>query len=482
MATLFLSTLPVQAQGIKAAPPPTGASTQAGTPPTGPGINRGPAPQRQTAPNTGPNFGGRISGNLTGLNTIDNDSAIDSIVAVVSSTPITRGELNRRLATVERQLQRQEVAIAPRKVFERQVLERLILEKAQLELARENGIRIEPGTLDRTIARIAQQNSMNLTEFRRRLESEGLNFNQFREDIEEELLLSRVRESQVEARIQISESEIDNFITDQKSAVADSEQINIAQILLRLPENTSEAERERLRVRAEQLLQDIRGGGDFIKASAQYSAAPDALTGGVLGLKPSDKLPSLFVAAVQKLKPGEVTLVRSSNGFHILKLLERKLDRNAPTTPRVEQIRARHILMRPSASMTAVVARQRLLDIRQNLLDGKENFEDMAKKFSVDGSASKGGELGWLYPGDTVPEFENVMKELQAGEISGVVESQFGLHLIQVQERKTDEISPERQRTLVKQTLRERKSEEAFQEWLKQLRDRTYVETRLDSR
>lgn len=410
------------------------------------------------------------------------EDSIDSIVAVVNSVPITRGELNRRLGNVERQLTRQNISIPPRRVLEKQVLERLILEKAQLELARENGIRIDPATLDRTIARIAAQNQMGVTEFRRILESQGTTFAQFRDDIEEELLLSRVRESQVEGRIQISESEIDNFITDEKAALAENEQLNIAQILLRLPETATEAERERLRARSEQMLAELRGGADFIQYSAEFSSAPDALTGGAIGLRPTEKLPSLFVNAVQRLKVGELTLVRSANGFHILKLLDRKLEKEATTSPVVEQIRARHILMRPSATMTAAVARQRLLDIRQGLIDGTEKFDEAARKFSVDGSASKGGELGWLYPGDTVPEFENAMRDLKAGEISGIVESQFGLHLIEVLERKNERISAERQRALVRQTLRERKSEDAFQDWLRQLRDRTYVEVRLDSR
>lgn len=425
-------------------------------------------------------FGARMSERIAKLPDSTGDDAIDTIVAVVNSTPITRGELNRRLGTVERQLTRQNIALPPRRVFERQVLERLILEKAQLELARENNIRIEPAVIDRTVGRIAAQNSMNMVEFRRTVESQGLTFAQFREDIEEELLLQRVRESQVEARIQISESEIDNFIADEKSALAESEQLNIAQILLRLPETASEGERERLRARAEQMLSELRSGADYLKYSAEHSSAPDALTGGALGLKPSEKLPVLFVNAVQKLKPGELTLVRSANGFHILRLIERKVDGGPVSNPVVEQTRARHILMRPSPTMSAAIARQRLADLRQNLIDGTEKFDEAARKFSVDGSASKGGELGWLYPGDTVPEFESAMRELKPGQISDVVESQFGLHIIEVLERKNEQISSERQRALVRQTLRERKSEDAFQDWLRQLRDRTYVEVRLD--
>ncbi len=443
---------------------------------------KAPAPP-SAAPSAAPSaskFGARMTDRIARLPDSTGDDAIDTIVAVVNSSPITRGELNRRLGTVERQLARQNISLPPRKVFERQVLERLILEKAQLELARENNIRIEPAVIDRTIGRIADQNGMDMTQFRRTVEGQGLTFAQFRDDIEEELLLQRVRESQVEARIQISESEIDNFIADEKSALADSEQLNIAQILLRLPETASEADRERLRARAEQMLAELRNGADFLKYSAEFSSAPDALTGGSLGLKTTEKLPALFVNAVQKLKTGELTLVRSANGFHILKLLERKADRAPNSSPIVEQIRARHILMRPSPTMTAAVARQRLTDLRQNLIDGTEKFDEAARKFSVDGSASKGGELGWLYPGDTVPEFENAMRELKPGQISDIVESQFGLHLIEVLERKNEQISNERQRALVRQTLRERKSEDAFQDWLRQLRDRTYVEVRLD--
>ncbi len=427
-------------------------------------------------------FGGKLSERLTITNPLDENPAIDTIIAVVNSTVITRSELNARINSVERQLQKQQIQIPPRKVFERQVLERLILERAQLELAKENSMRIDGGTVDKTIARLAEQNGMSLQGFRNRLEQDGINFARFRLEIEDELLLARLREREVEARIQISESEIDNFIADQKGNAGEEEMLNLGQILLRLPENSSEADRERLRAKAEALLAELKAGADFKKMAASQSAAPEALEGGAMGLKSTDKIPSLFLQSVATLKTDDLTMVRSANGFHILKVLERKRNNGKSDSQMVVQTRARHILMRPSETMSKTIAKQRLVDIRQNILDKKESFDEMARKFSVDTSAQKGGELGWLYQGDTVPEFEEAMGLLAPGEISPIVETQFGFHVIEVMDRKRDEVSPERQRSAVRQTLRERKSEEAFQDWLRQLRDRTYVEIRLDNR
>ncbi len=424
---------------------------------------------------------GKISEQLSLNENVLNSGAIDSIVAIVNSTVITRKELNDRSALVEKQFQEKKIPLPSRNLFERQVLERLILENAQLQLARENGIRIEASNIDRTVAKIAEQNRMSLTDFRKKIESEGITFTRFREEIENELLLSRLKEQEVDSRIQISESEIDNLMADLNGHKNEATQINLAQILFRIAENASPNERKKIQEQAENVLTQLRQGADFFETATSYTPASEQNKNPILGLRSIDKLPTLFTKATENLQIGELTMVRSANGYHILKLLEKVTPKATLTNQEtIELTRVRHILMRPTQTQTAQTVQQRLNDIRQNILNGQENFENMAKKFSIDGSAAKGGDLGWVYPGDTVAEFEYAMKDLQPGEISPIIETQFGFHIVEVMGRKTQEITQERQRAAAREMLKDRKSEEAFQEWLRQLRDRTYVETRLD--
>jgi peptidyl-prolyl cis-trans isomerase SurA len=409
----------------------------------------------------------------------------DAIIAVVNNEVITYQELTDRTRMVERRMKNQGIALPPPAELQRQLLERMIVDRAQLQLAKEVGIRVDDLMLDRAISRIAEQNKMSLQEFRDRLEREGTPFNRFREEIREEIILQRLREREVDNKIQISESEVDNYLAVDKSAAQNQQEYNLAQILVRIPENATAEQIAERRKRADEILQQVKSGGDFAKIAATYSDSSDALTGGDLGWRNQDRLPQLFVDTVAGLNQGDVSpVVKSANGFHILKLVGKRTA-SAADSPNaaasVQQTRARHILIKTNQVVTPADARRKLVEIKQRLDNKAAKFEDLAKLFSNDLSASKGGDLGWIYPGDTVPEFERAMDALKPGEISEPIESPFGFHLIQVLERKKDDVSKERQRLIARQAIRERKLDEATNEWLRQLRDRAYVEYRFDN-
>jgi peptidyl-prolyl cis-trans isomerase SurA len=407
---------------------------------------------------------------------------LDRIVAVVNDEVITQVELQARVAIAEQQLRRQRINPPARDVLTRQVLERMIIDRAQLQLAKETGVRVDDATVNAAIARIAEQNGMSLPAFRERLEREGVSFARFREDVRDDIIMARLRDREVDSRIQIAEGEIDNFLAAQTGAEAGATEYNIAQILLRVPEAVSAQRIEEIRKRAEDLLAQLKAGADFARLAASYSAGPEALTGGELGWRTADRLPTLFLDAVKDLKPGELApIVRSPGGFHVLKLVGKRnaVESRLATGP-VQQTRVRHILLRVSDLTPEPEVRRRLQDLRDRVVRGGQDFGQLARLHSVDPSATRGGELGWLYPGDTVPEFERAMNQLKPGEVSEPVQTPFGWHLIQVLERRTEESPIERNRLAARQALRDRKAEEAYQEWLRQLRDRTYVEYRLE--
>jgi peptidyl-prolyl cis-trans isomerase SurA len=410
----------------------------------------------------------------------------DSIVAVVNSEVITRHELNERVRLVEMRMKGQGIALPPRAELQRQLLERLIVDRAQLQLARENGIQVDDAMLDRALARIAEQNRMSLQEFRNRLEREGTPFGKFREEIREEIVMQRLREREVDNRIQISETEIDNFLSGEQAQRQGQMEYSLAQILVRIPENASPEQIAARRMRAEDIVRQLNAGADFAKMAVTYSDAGEALSGGDLGWRAQDRLPQLFLDAVANLKQGELSpIVKSPNGFHILKLNGKRglsVLKSGAAAGSVQQTHARHILIKVNQMVSAAEARRKLVDLKQRLDNKAAKFEELARLHSNDLSASKGGDLGWIYPGDTVPEFERAMNALQPGEVSEPIETPFGFHLIEVLERKTEDVSQERQRLQARQALRERKLDEAYQEWLRQLRDRAYVEYRLDER
>jgi peptidyl-prolyl cis-trans isomerase SurA len=408
-------------------------------------------------------------------------SPVERIVAIVNKEVITASELNDAVAAAERQLRRRGTPPPERAVLERQMLERLILDKAQTQLARDSGIRVDELQLDRAVQRIAQSNNLSLADFRAALERDGLPFDLFRQDVREQIVLTRLREREVDDKIQVSDSEIDLFLEAMKSAPAERAEYNLAHILVRVPEQASPERVEAARSRAEKALAEAGAGADFAKLAAAYSDAPEALQGGALGWRPHDRLPELFADALEKMNPGDLSpALRSPAGFHLLKLLERR-SAGISDAP-VAQTRLRHILVRPSETVSETEARRRLADLRSRIVSGEADFAEMARANSDDATAARGGELDWVYAGDTLPEFERAYRDLKIGEISEPVRTPFGYHLIQVLERRSADMSPERKRLQARQVLRERKADEAFLEWLRQLRDQTYVELRLEER
>jgi peptidyl-prolyl cis-trans isomerase SurA len=404
---------------------------------------------------------------------------VDRIVAIVNKDVITYSELYSAVGQAERQLRRQGTAAPERSVLERQMLERLIIDKAQLQLARESGLRIDELQVDRAVERIAASNNMPLADFRRALESDGVNFDAWRTDIRNQMMMTRLREREVENRVQVSETEVDLFLEQAKSRPANVE-YDIAHILVRVPEGASPERIRQARERAEQALGEVKGGAPFARVAASYSDAPDALQGGAIGWRSHDRLPELFSETLSKMKPGQVSEpLRSPAGFHILSLVD---ERGAGAEAPVRQTRLRHVLIRTNEAVSESEARRKLLDLRDRIVNGGADFAEIARTYSDDGTAARGGELDWVYPGDTVPEFERAYEDLKIGEVSQPVRTPFGFHIIQVLERRSSDVSPERRRIQARQALHDRKADEAYQEWLRQLRDQTYVELRLDER
>lgn len=405
--------------------------------------------------------------------------AVDRIVAVVNDEVITQNDLNERVSLVIKQLTRQGGQVPASDVLNRQILERMVNDLLQVQLAKENGIKVDDPTLDKTIERIAQENNMSMTEFRAALDRDGVKFPRFREDIRQEILLSRLREREVDNGVVVTDAEVETEIARQaKEATSDSE-YRLAHVLVTVPAQATPEQIEQRRRRAVLALSELRKGSNFAQVAATYSDAPDALQGGNLGWRPSARLPQLFVDIIDKMQPGDVSdIMRSPNGFHIVKLLEK---RGKAAATGVQQTHVRHILLRSKEGLSEAEARGKLADIRTKIVGGAD-FAEMAKVNSDDASASKGGDLGWVAPGDTVPEFERVMNALKDNEISEPIQTPFGWHLVQVLERRSDEMSADRKKILARQAIRQRKADEAYQDWIRQSRDRAFVENRYDER
>ena len=407
---------------------------------------------------------------------------VDRIVAVVNKEAITLSELNDQVEAAERQLRRQGTPLPERSALERQVLDRLILLKAQLQLARGTGVRVDEVQLDRAVERIAENNNMTLSAFRSALERDGVPFDKFREEVRDQILLTRLREREVDNKIQVSDGEIDQYLERNEDTSKPRVEFNIAHILVRLPDQASPERIEAARARAEKARAEALAGADFAKLAASYSDGPDALKGGELGWRSEDRLPELFTAALSAMQPNGVSeVLRSPAGFHVLKLLGRRDAPGSGSVP-VKQTHVRQILIRTSEAVSQADAKRKLEGLRERILRGGADFAELARVHSEDGSAARGGDLGWLYPGDTLPDFERAMDALKPGQISEPVKTPVGWHLIQVVERRTAGISPERLRLQARAALRERKSAEAYQEWLRQLRDETYVDIHLAER
>lgn len=402
----------------------------------------------------------------------------DFVVALVNSEPITNSELQTEVKRALQQLSQQRRPLPDKNELTRQVLERLIGDRIQLQLANQSGIRIDDAAVDLAEQNIARQNQLGVAELRRQLLADGVSASQFRAQLREQLTLTRLRERELDPRVRVTELDIDQYLREaQSNSDPATRQISLAQILVAVPDGASDAQVATLQARAEALLSRVRAGEDFNNLARAASDAPDRSNGGQLGLRTADRYPTLFVDATRALAVGEVSaLVRSGAGFHLLKVMERQ-DANLPPTA-VTQTRSRHILLRPSAQLSEAAARDRLLAYRAQIQAGQADFAALARQHSQDGSAAQGGDLGWTSPGMFVPEFEQLMNRLAPGQVGEPLVSRFGVHLIEVLERRRVETSQREQREAVRGLLREKKLDEAYLLWAQDQRSRAYVELR----
>lgn len=403
---------------------------------------------------------------------------MDRIIAVVDQSVITERELLNRTETVKAQMLKRSAELPPQEVLQKQILERLIVDSLQLQLAAQTGIKVDDAQLDKTLERIAQQNNLSMPAFKKALEEDGTNFYKFREDIRNDIIIARLREREVENKVNISEGEVDNYLTSQENQ-GEFDEFNISQILINLPEDSSPEDLQKARARTEQALQALSEGMSFDKASANFSDAPNALEGGVLGWRNAQQMPPQFFEIIKTLQSGGVSRpIRSGNGVHILKLNDRRAGNSSLI---IDQTHVRHILLKPTEVLSDKEAHQKIDGIKERIDHGTP-FEDMARQYSDDGSASSGGDLGWINPGDTVPVFEKTMSELGINEISPPIRSQFGWHIIQVLERRKQDMSKESKRLKARQEIRARKAEEAYNDWIREMRDKAFVELHLEDK
>lgn len=400
----------------------------------------------------------------------------DYIVAVINQEVVTAAEVARRMEQVRVEARRTGASLPAEETLRSQVVDALIEERAVLSHARRSGGEVDEAEIDRAVRAVAAQNGVELSQLRQRLAEEGLDLTRFRSQMRDQLLVERAREREVQPRIRVTEAEVDAFLQAQRRETEARADVNLAQILVSVPEGADAAQRAALEARAAQALARVRAGEAFESVAREMSDDPRREQGGEIGMRSPSRLPDLFVEASRNLKPGEVTPapLRSGAGLHILKVL----DRAAVGAPRQAQTRVRHILLRPSDRLSAADARDRLEEVRRQIERGQARFEDQARRLSEDGSAANGGDLGWAVPGMMVPEFEAAMDALAPGALSGPVLSRFGVHLIQVLERREVEVDAKQQREQARAALRERKFDEAYAEWVRELRGRAYIELR----
>ena len=402
----------------------------------------------------------------------------DRIVAVVNNEVITYRELEQRVQRVVAQLRGQGAPLPSSDILARQVLERMITERVQLQFAKDTGVVVDEAELDRTIEAIAGQNRLSPRDFQRAVEREGFGWESFRENIRNEMLISRLREREVDRKIVVSDAEVDAFLEANEGSAGEQQEFSLSHILVRVPEQASPEQIGARRTRAEEALAQLRSGADFRQVAVSFSDAADALRGGNMGWRPAERLPELFVEAVAGLKPGDVTpVLRSPAGFHILRLDDRRGGGAGPK--QVRQTHARHILVRTNELVSEGDALRKLNILRERIRQGAE-FAELARLNSDDASAGRGGDLGWILPGDTVPPFEQAMNALKEGEVSTPVRTPFGFHLIEVMGRRTADVTIDRKRLEARRVLGARRAEEAYEEWVRQLRDRAYVEYRAE--
>lgn len=404
--------------------------------------------------------------------------ALDHIVALVNSDPITNSEFRQRLLKVVSQIRASGATRPPADGLNAEVLEQLVLERVQLQRAQVLGLRVDADSLDDAKRRLASQNGLSLEAFEQRLQSQGITPEAFAFDLREQLLLQRLRDREADARAKVSEAEIDEYIAEQQRLKPLSNlSLHLAQVLLPVPDGSDPSREAVIRAQAEAIAAQARAGQDFAQLAKTHSKSSDADSGGSLGLRSVDRLPELFVKATASAAAGSVVgPVRSGAGFHVLKVLAR--EQVGLPDVWMPQTLARHILLRPSPSLSETQAIAQLQRWRETIVAGRASFEALARQHSQDGSAPSGGELGWASPGQFVPEFESTMDALQPGEISSVVVSRFGVHLIRVDERRQVPMSLPQQRVMVRNLLRQDKARNALSQWLEDLREQAFVEYR----
>lgn len=402
---------------------------------------------------------------------------VDRVVAVVNDEVITRFDLNEQKRAVAAQLKRQGVALPPAAELDAQVLERFINEKVQLQYAREYGVRADDETVNASLQRIAADNKMSMQQFSAALRGEGTTIDRFRDELKNEIVINRIRDREVESRVVVTDNEIDNYLALAKAQGANQAEYQLAHILVLVPEQATPDQVETRRKRAEEALRQLKAGTSFGQVAAVFSDSSDAAAGGALGWRQGDRLPALYAEAASKLKNGDFSdVLRSANGFHIVRLIDK---RSGEQKSVVEQNKTRHILVRVNDLVSEAEAKSKIERLRDRIAGGAK-FEDIAKLGSEDGSASRGGELGWVSPGDTVPEFEAAMSKATLNSVVGPVRTQFGFHLLEVTERRSQDVTREKSRQSARAALRERKADEAYQTWLRELRDRATVEIKLN--
>ena len=402
---------------------------------------------------------------------------VDRVVAVVNDEVITRYELNEQKRAVVAQLKRQGVATPPEAELDAQVLERFINEKVQLQYAKEYGIRADDEVVNASLQRIAAENKMSMQQFAAALRNDGVTIEKFRDELKNEIIINRVRDREIESRVVVTDSEIDNYLALAKAQGANQAEYQLAHILVLVPEQATPDQVETRRKRAEEALRQLKTGTPFGQIAAVFSDSTDAAQGGSLGWRQADRLPALYSDAASKLQAGQISdVLRSANGFHIVRLIDKRQGEQKAV---VEQSKARHILVRVNDLVSEAEAKAKIERLRDRIAGGAK-FEDVAKLGSEDGSAQKGGELGWVSPGETVPEFEAAMAKAALNTVVGPVRTQFGYHLLEVTERRSQDVTRERTRQSARVALRDRKADEAFQTWLREQRDRATVEIKLN--
>ena len=404
--------------------------------------------------------------------------SLDRVLVVVNDEAITQYDLAEQRRIVLAQLKASNITPPSGDVLDKQVLERLIIERGLLQYAKDNGIRVDDTTVERTILRVAEENKLKPDEFRKVLEREGVAYPAYREDVRKQVVVQRIREREVDSKIAVSDAEVDNYLATIASQSGEDE-YQLSHVYVTVPEQATPDVVEARRKRAETALAQINGGKDFAEVAASYSDAPDASSGGNLGWRTPARLPSVFADIVRTMKPGQVSaILRSAGGFHIVKLADVR-NRNQPTV--VDQTHARHILIKVNETTSEAEGKTKIERLRDRIVSGAK-FEDVARVNSEDASSARGGDLGWISPGDTVPDFERAMASLAINDVSEPVRSPFGWHLIQVLERRKQDVTQDRRREQARNALRQRKSDEQFDDFVRQLRDRTYVEYKTDER